>query len=163
MLPSASAIIYYIASELLIIYYHRIFKSLELLLKIDDESNAKQVNFDSSFERVVILAKSCFTLNQTSHFLQSKMGLILLVNCVFVFINSFMNLFYVIWRLQQGWVGYFDASGINLANFIETCGRFFLFCHATDRLNSTVRVLTTNCIVVIKKYPSFITLHTLVI
>ena len=145
VIPSASAFIYYISMELLMIYDHSIFKQIELLLKNDNELIGKTIHLDSNFERIVYLAKTFSVLNQASHYLQSRMGLILLINCIYVFINSFMNLFYMIWRLQKGWIGYFDISGIHIANFIEISGRFFLLCHATDRLNSSVRNCSLNC------------------
>ena len=137
MIPSATAFIYFIACELLMIYYNRIIMSLELLTKTSNQTGKPMKN--STFKNIIFLAKQCATLNKAARYLQDGMRLILLVNCCFVFFNSFMNFFYFIFRIVDGWAPYFDRSGIHIANLVETMGRFFLFCHATDRINSSVR------------------------
>ena len=147
LIPSSSAFIFYIGGELIMIYYQRIFASFKCLMKSEEFGGPMQ---DHTFKRITFLVKNAFILKETARFLQKGMRWILRTNCYFVFINTFINLFYIFHGLADGWTGYFDMTGFHMINMCETIVRFFLFCHASDRLNFTVSIFPYqkfNCII----------------
>lgn len=139
LIPSAFAFMFYFGGELLMVYYERIFKTMKFLQNSDEMGRGRPLQ-DNTFKRIIHLIKTCSILNEASRFYMMGMKSLLMVNCCFVFVNTFINIFYIVHRLEDGWDGCFDIAGLHIANMIETSGRFFLLCHTSDRIKLAVRI-----------------------